>query len=1103
MRVAILGPLGVTSDGREGPIGAAKQRALLVLLVLRRGRLVPAETLEDELWAGSPPATANKVIHAYVSQLRKALGDGVIETHPGGYLLRLGPDDLDADRFEALLARGRESLQAGDPRAARSALTEALDLWRGPALGEFRYDDFAADEVRRLDELRLVALELRAEVDLELGSRTVVADLEPLVREHPTRESLLRLHLVALYRSGRQAEALAAYDAYRATLADELGLDPSDELQRLQGAILRHDPSLDPPSAVEPETSAPAVPAPAPASPVPAPVGRQRRRVRRRVAVAVVSAVAATSVLVLVRGGGARETEAGDSIRLFDVHARKVSDVVRVHGAPTAVAVGDGSVWAVDAEGGTVSRIDPSRHTVVQTIPVGFHPSGVAVGPGSVWVTNHDDGTVSWISPAANRVVRTVTVGTGPVAVAVGFGSVWVTNVDDRTLSRLDASTGAVVATVRTQAASRGVAVGGGMVWVTDEASRSVLQVDPRTNRVRGSASVGTGAAGVAYGRGAVWVTNSLDDTVTRVDATTLTTTVVTAVPGGPSAVAATDDAVWVVSEFAAQLVQLDPRSGSTVRTTTLGERPTGVATGAGGVWITVQASGNGHRGGRLTVVGASLVSIDPALLAGDPSEIGPLYDGLTALRSGAGVAVTDAVPDLAVALPRPTDGGRTYRFRLRPGMRYSDGRPVVAADFRRSLERALRLDAPAAQFFGHLEGAAACQARRRCDLSRAVVSESSLDLTIRLPEPDPRLLLELTQVFPVPEGTALDHDVGRHAVPGTGPYVVASFVPHRELVLERNLRFRVWSAAARPDGYPDQIVLRAQPNQDAAVRQVASGSADVYVADHTSPEVERFLVSHPTQVHLFPHPALVFAFLNVSRPPFDDLRVRQAVNLAVDRAAVVRLNGEAFARVSCQVVPPALPGYQPYCPWTVSPDRSGRWTAPDLARARRLIRDSGAAGSAVEVWVFANYRSAGSYMVSLLNDLGFRARTHYVADVDAYFDALSRTPSVQAGIFGWFGLQVAADQLTGLRCGYAFNPAHYCDHGFDNKVEQLLREEPVDPSGTAPLAAALDRQVTDAAPWVPLFTPLSADLTSSRVGNLQHLSVVGFLPLVDRLWVR
>ena len=239
----VLGPLEAVADGRPLALPGRKPRALLARLLLDAGHVVPVETLVDSLWAGSPPPTAFKVIQIYVSQLRKALGAELIETRPPGYVLRMSRDGSDLGRFEALREDARDA-----PGAARRAelLREALSLWRGPALAEFREQPFALAAGRRLDDLRLGALEERIEAELELGEHArLVGELEALVEEEPLREGPLRQLMLALYRCGRQAEALARYRAGRRLLVEELGIEPSPSLQELERSILRHDPALD------------------------------------------------------------------------------------------------------------------------------------------------------------------------------------------------------------------------------------------------------------------------------------------------------------------------------------------------------------------------------------------------------------------------------------------------------------------------------------------------------------------------------------------------------------------------------------------------------------------------------------------------------------------------------------------------------------------------------------------------------------------------------------------------------------------------------------------------------------------------------------------
>jgi class 3 adenylate cyclase len=242
----LLGPLEVIEDEREVSLPGGKPRGLLGLLLLEPGRPVPVGQIIDGLWGDRPPPTAPKVVQAYVSRLRKALGDGCLETAASGYLLRVQAGSLDAQRFEDLVGRGRSLVAAGESEQGARVLEEALGLWRGPALVDFRDEAFAQNEIRRLEDLRLVAMELRLQVELALGrSAEAVGELEVLVRSHPLRESLRGLLMLALYRSGRQADALAVYQDTRTALVEELGLEPSRSLQQLEQAILRHDESLD------------------------------------------------------------------------------------------------------------------------------------------------------------------------------------------------------------------------------------------------------------------------------------------------------------------------------------------------------------------------------------------------------------------------------------------------------------------------------------------------------------------------------------------------------------------------------------------------------------------------------------------------------------------------------------------------------------------------------------------------------------------------------------------------------------------------------------------------------------------------------------------
>ena len=302
MEFRLLGTLEVADGDRTLALGGVRQRAFLTLLLLHRNEVVTQDRIVEELWAGQPPRTAAQVIRVYVSQLRKVLEPDrgseppqVLLTHGAGYLLRTQPDQVDVDRFDALRTQGRRLLDEGDPAEAARVLGKALALWRGPALGDVAYESFAQPHIAHLEELRLATLEDRFAAELASGhDAELVADLERLVEANPLRERIRGQLMLALYRSGRQADALAVYADGRRHLVDELGLEPGAELRRLEAAILRQEPEL-------------ARPLQAPAAPARPPARRRRRLVLLIAGVAGLGA-AAVAVVVFVDPGSSRDT---------------------------------------------------------------------------------------------------------------------------------------------------------------------------------------------------------------------------------------------------------------------------------------------------------------------------------------------------------------------------------------------------------------------------------------------------------------------------------------------------------------------------------------------------------------------------------------------------------------------------------------------------------------------------------------------------------------------------------------------------------------------------------------------------------------------------
>jgi peptide/nickel transport system substrate-binding protein len=340
--------------------------------------------------------------------------------------------------------------------------------------------------------------------------------------------------------------------------------------------------------------------------------------------------------------------------------------------------------------------------------------------------------------------------------------------------------------------------------------------------------------------------------------------------------------------------------------------------------------------------------------------------------------------------------------------------------------------------------------------------------------------------------------------VASTGPYKIERYVPHRELTLVRNSHFRTWSEHARPNGYADEIVWRFDVPPDKAVRRVVDGKADILLSGVPADRVEELAARYPGQVHLVPQRATAFVFLNTRRRPFDDVRVRRALNYAVDRSKMADLHGgAAVAEVTCQTVPPTVPGFRRYCPYTIAPSSTGAWKAPDLAKAHALIAASRTRGDRIVVWTFPFFGEEGRYLVSLLRRLGYCAGLKQFRRIDAYFTTINRASEVQAGFAGWFGFQSAANALGTLACDFRSNWARFCDSRFDRKVKRLAAAQAAAPAAAAELAAQLDRQIVDRAPWVPLFTPRFADFTAKRVGNYQPNTYAAATVLLDQLWVR
>ncbi len=508
------------------------------------------------------------------------------------------------------------------------------------------------------------------------------------------------------------------------------------------------------------------------------------------------------------------------------------------------------------------------------------------------------------------------------------------------------------------------------------------------------------------------------------------------------------------------------------------------------------------HRGGAMRLLAHSAAgTIDPQVnyTAQFWQIFSMAYDGLLAFRKVPGPRGNEIVADLAEAVPTPGDGGLTWRFQLRPNIRFSNGAPVRAGDVAASFRRLFRISSPTADsFYGAIEGADAClRAPASCTLEGVTADDAAGTVTIRLSRPDPEFALKLA----LPHASVLpadtpDADTGTVPLPGTGPYRIVHYDPGDSLRLVRNPHFREWSADAQPDGYPDTIDYDFGLEDEAEVTAIQNGQADWTFDAPPADRLGELGARYAGQVHLNPAFAMWFLPLNTRLPPFDDVRVRRAFNLAVDRSALVKLFGGAhLATPSCQTLPPRLPGYQPYCPYPL-----------DLERARRLVAESGTAGQTVTLVIDDSpvARAIGTYLLDVLHDIGFVARLRSLSS-NVQFTYIQNTGNrVQASLTTWYAdYPSAANFLGGIFGCSAFRPASdaspnisgFCDPALDARLQAALAH------GDQAELAAIDRAVTDQAPAVVLFNPRYIDLVSARVGNIGYHEQ--FRWLIGQSWIR
>jgi YVTN family beta-propeller protein len=840
-----------------------------------------------------------------------------------------------------------------------------------------------------------------------------------------------------------------------------------------------------------------------------------RGRSRRLTLVgAGLAAAAVAAVLALTFGlSGSAHTLShldADSAGAIDPGSNHLVSEAKVGSGPGKMASGFGSVWVVNDFGGTVSRIDPATGTVQDTIQVDADPTAIAVAGDSVWVTSAGTRQVDRINPQTDTIVERTPVGNGPSGIAPGAESLWVANRLDDTVTQIDAATGKVRRTLPAGSTPSDIAYGLGAVWVTNESAATVTRIDLDTGGLE-EIPVGNGPEAVTTGSGSVWVANSLDGTVSRIDPTQNIVSNVIPVGAGPTSVLSSDRSIWVADSYSGRVDRIDPATNHLVSRVSVGNGPQSLTSLGGRVWLTARQSAANHRGGTLRLYDLLTPdSLDQAIgfLLPTLEVFASTSDQLVGYRRVGGLDGGTLVPDLATSLPLPTDGGRTYVFHLRPGIEYSTGKPLRASDFLRGIERGFRVGSYSSFYYRGILGAEACS-KTRCDLSRGIVADDRAGtVTFHLGAPDDEFLYKLTlpTASPVPAATPMDKAL-KLGVPGTGPYMVQSYA-HGHLVLVRNPHFRVWSAAAQPAGYPDRMEWTFNDALDAQLTAVEQGKADVMVAPPASRQNE-IATRYASQVRSFPVTEVYGIFLNTQVPPFSSLAARQAVAFAVDRSKAI--TSSFGGTVTCQILPPGMPGYRPYCPYTKDPTRAGVWTRPDLSRALRLVHASGTYGAKVTFWTHEKPAAVviAKVAVKALDQLGYKV-TLKVLPHDEYWQHVNTVANrSQAGFIGWSQDYPAPSEFLGeLTCaslskapGENGNQAELCDHKLDRSFAAALAGQAIDsPQAANRNWAGVDRMITDLSPWVPLFNPRNVVFVSKRVQNLESNPQWGIL--ADQIWV-
>jgi peptide/nickel transport system substrate-binding protein len=678
-----------------------------------------------------------------------------------------------------------------------------------------------------------------------------------------------------------------------------------------------------------------------------------RPRLLAAAALAVVVAVGVLAGVAATSGGQMQVAGSANSVVALDPDG-SVAATLAVGARPVAAVTAADSLWVANLDDRTVTRIDLSSRRILQTIPVGGAPTALAATPGAVWVSD-TTGQISRIDPEYDRPVPTWQL---PASSLLPLGtawpmlpasrSIWIVDPDGY-VGQFDPRDGGQTGSVDVGNEPSAVAAGAASLWVTNSADGTVTRIDPVAQVATATIPVGHSPDAVAVNAAGVWVANAGDDTLVRINPDTSAVAATVNVGNGPAAVLATATALWVANVGDGTVKRLDPRSGTVTKTIHLGGSPTALVSAAGRVWVTVAPAPPPQPvtpGTAYFTMQDDFPSLDPALAHTSPSfEL--LYAtcaNLVTYPDKPGSAGSQIVPEVAEKVPTPTDGGRTYTFTIRSGFRFSpsSNEAVTAQTFKATIERVAnpRLNSGFTSNFSGVVGYHGFVTGKARGLSGVVARGDTL--TIRLSQPDGSFLANLAggAACAVPIGTPAVPS-GLNDIPSAGPYYVESYSAHQQLILRRNPNYH----GDRPH-HLDQMVFTIGVNADRAVTEIERGTAD-YVVDglprdagpglesQYGPDSKAARAGHQ-QYFISPANGIRALYMNTSRPLFSDVRLRLAVNYAIDRSALAA-QGQRFAEANPfnagspadRYTLPATAGAADFHLYPLA--------APDLRRARQL----------------------------------------------------------------------------------------------------------------------------------------------------------------------